>query len=167
MEKEMLLAELTKNCKKNNQKLMELMKSYELAKLGNEVQEQQIEDIYNRVLSENVFLAEKEISRGEVIIRKGDRITSDKYSFLLSDEDFDKFQKLSLPYLVSEKITDESSRYITNWHTIELQAMNDLVEFIILNIVPASMRDKFWEARHSVVFEHKLIDALQSCVKAA
>lgn len=165
MEKEMLLSELTKNCNGNNEKLMELMKTYELAKLGGDVQQQQINDIYNRILETHEFFAKTDAKR--LGISKGDRITTEEFMFLLSDKDFGKLMELSHPVLVKEKICDEKGYYITNWNTIELNAMNELVDFIILNIVPSQMRPLFWKSRRSVVFEHKLISALQGCTKAA
>lgn len=50
-----MTAELKKNCETNREKLFELLKVYDLAVLGYQVQEQRCNDVYNKVLSENEF----------------------------------------------------------------------------------------------------------------
>lgn len=166
MEEKMLLAELTKNCEKNVKEVLELMKVYELAKLGREVQDQQLKDVYNRVLSENFFYASEEMKRN-ANIEKGDRITDEEFSFLLSKEDFDRYLSLSLPYMVEEGITDEKGYFITNWSELELRAKNELVDYLINTIIPSSMRDLFWKNRKNIVFMNRMIDALKGCIKSA
>ena len=165
MEKEIILAELTKNCSGNNEKLLELMEAYELAKLGYEVQEEQISDIYNRILQTHEFFAKMDAKR--VGFSKGDRITDESGMFLLSDKDFEKLMELSSPVLVRANICDENGYYVTDWLKIEIKAKDELVNFIILNIVPSQMRPLFWKSRNSVVFQDKLINILQSSLKAA
>lgn len=165
MEKEILLAELTKNCIGNNKKLLELMKAYELAKLGGEVQEQQIKDIYNKILETNEFFAKMDAKR--IGISKGDRITDESRMFLLSDKDFGRLMELSSPILVSQQICDKNGYYVTNWFKIECNSRRELVDFIIAELVPAPMRAKFTEGRYSVLFENKLIDAFKPFAKNA
>lgn len=160
MEKTILTAELKKNCESNREKLSELLKVYDLTVLGYQVQEQRCKDVYNKVLSENEFYASRDMKRAE--IKVGERITDEKFDFLLSDEDFDRLQTLARPIFVAEGITDENDYFIENWATKKVSARKDLVEFIIQNIVPSEMREKFWEVRHNIVQTDKLIDIMRS-----
>lgn len=160
MEKTILTAELKRNCEKNQKKLSELLKVYDLTVLGYQVQEQRIKDVYNKVLSENEFYAKRDC--GRCLVKIGERITDEKFDFLLSDEDFDRLQTLARPIFVAEGITDENDYFIEDWVTKKVSARKDLVEFIIQNIVPNEMREKFWEVRHNIVQTDKLIDIMRS-----
>ena len=160
MEKTILTAELKKNCETNREKLSELLKVYDLTVLGYQVQEQRCKDVYNKVLSENEFYAKRD--SGRCLVKIGERITDEKFDFLLSDEDFGRLHALAHPIFVAEGITDENDRFIENWVTKKVQARKDLVEFIIQNIVPSEMREKFWEVRHNIVQTDKLIDIMRS-----
>lgn len=160
MEQKKLLAELKKNCETNREKLSELLKVYELTVLGYQVQEQRCKDVYNKVLSENEFFASRDIeSTG---IKVGERITDEKFDFLLSDEDFDRLQTLARPIFVAEGIIDEDDYFIEDWVTKKVSARKELVEFIIQNIVPNEMRETFWEAKHNIVQMDKLINLMRS-----
>lgn len=160
MEKTILTAELKKNCETNREKLSELLKVYDLTVLGYQVQGQRCKDVYNKVLAENEFYASRDIERTE--IKVGERITDEKFDFLLSDEDFDRLQTLARPIFVAEGITDENGYFIENWVTKKVHARKTLVEFIIQNIVPSEMREKFWEVRHNIVQTDKLISIMRS-----
>jgi len=159
MEKEILLAELTKNCGEKKEKLMDLLKAFDLAELGSKVQRQQFKDIENKVLKENVFLC----GRPEVKVRCddqpifGERITDEKWSFLLSDDDFDRLQSLMQPLYVEANLTDEKGYYVTNWDMIACEARCELVEYIIKEVIPTAFRKLFWENRDRIVFQEKLI----------
>lgn len=160
MEEKKLTAELKRNCETNREKLSELMKVYDLTVLGYQVQEQRCKDVYNKVLAENEFYASRDIERTE--IKVGERITDEKFDFLLSDEDFDRLQTLARPIFVAEGITDENGYFIENWVTKKVHARKDLVEFIIKNIVPSELREQFWEVRHNIVQTDKLIEIMRS-----
>ena len=95
-------------------------------------------------------------------IKVGERITDEKFDFLLSDEDFDRLQTLARPIFVAEGITDENGYFIENWVTKKVHARKTLVEFIIQNIVPSEMRETFWEAKHNIVQTDKLIEIMRS-----
>lgn len=160
MEEIRLTAELKLNCEKNREKLSELLKVYDLTVLGYDMQEQRCKDVYNKVLSENEFYAKRDCGRCEVKI--GERITDEKFDFLLSDEDFDRLQTMARPIFVAEGITDENDYFIENWVTKKVSARKELVEFIIQNIVPSEMRETFWEAKHNIVQTDKLIEIMRS-----
>lgn len=160
MEEMIMKAELKKNCETNREKLSELLKVYELTVLGYQVQEQRCKDIYNKVLSENEFYAKRDC--GRCLVKIGERITDEKFDFLLSDEDFDRLQTLARPIFVAEGITDENDYFIEDWVTKKLSARKELVEFIIQKIVPNEMRETFWEARYNIVQMDKLINLMRS-----
>lgn len=154
-----MCAELENNCTKNNERLLELMKTYELAKLGNEVQRQAFNDTYNEVLAKNEFYCNKgDFER--VGVKKGDRITDEKDMWTLDDEDFHKVMELALPLQVERGLTDDKGYYITDWLTIEIGAKNELVNFIIDNILPKSLMEGFEKARTSIVYQDKLLDII-------
>lgn len=160
MEEIKLTAELKKNCETHREKLSELLKVYDLAVLGYDVQEQRCKDVYNKVLSKNEFYASRDIERTGVKV--GDRITDEKFDFLLSDEDFERMQTLAHPIFVAEGITDENDYFIENWLREKTSARKELVEFIINNIVPQEMREKFLGAKYNIVQMNKLIDIMRS-----
>lgn len=169
MEKELLLAELTKNCEGKKERLFELMKSYELAELGRDVQRQHFKDIENKVLQENEFFCGRDglTKRCDEQPSFGERITDEKWSFLLSDEDFDRLQKMMQPLSVEAGLTDEKGYYITNWDMIACDARCELVDYIIDEIVPGDFRELFGQNRASIVFQEKLINAFKSSIKPA
>lgn len=157
-----LLAELQGNCQKNGAALVELLKVYDLTELGRDVWRSEFEDIENRVLSEHEFYAEKECARCGVKV--GDRITDEKNTFLLSDADFDRLQKLLVVEDCKAGLTDEKGYYKENWDEKLCEARNALYRFICDKIVPAPIRQTFWDARWKVTTQHKLIDITRGAV---
>ena len=157
MEEKLLLAELKKNCKEKMQKLNELIAVLDLTELGRDVQRQHFKDIENRVLNEHEFFADKEYNyRGESI-KAGDRITDERYSFMLSEKEFDRLQNLMLPIYVAEGLTDENFRYIKNWDMDAIHAKQDVVRYIVDEIVPKPFREIFESQIWKLTFQDKLI----------
>lgn len=136
-----MIAELESNCKKNMEQLCELLKVYDLAKLGYDMQREQEKECYNAVLAESVFTASKKYTRGG--ISTPDRVTNESDLFLLSEEDFERVQKLVSPKLVAAGVTDERGYYITDWLGIKGDARRALVDFIINNILPEAFKAQF------------------------
>lgn len=167
MDESKLIEELKENCESNREKLAELLKTYELAVLGYDVQEQRIKDICNQILAEHEFFAAKNIGL-RIGVGPGERITDEENSFLMSDEDFKRYnEELCTSYLCKAGITDENGYYITNWLEIKTDARSDLVDFIIDCLVPTPMRDIFSRNRRNVIVCDKLINILKSSFKAA
>lgn len=154
-----MCAELESNCTKNKERLLELMKTYELAKLGHEVQKQEFNDIYNEVLAKNEFYCKSD-EYEMAGVKKGDRITDAEDMWTLEEYDFKKVMELSHPLEVERGLTDDKGCYITNWMTIEVEAKNELVNFIIDNILPNSLREGFEKAKTSIVYQDKLLDII-------
>lgn len=165
MEENVLLAELTKNCEGKKEKLFDLLKAYELACIGYDLQEQRCKDVHNRVLRENEFFCVRDFSR-DTGFNVGDRITDDEYLFLLSDEDFDKVMKLARPILVEEKITDENGYFLEDWGGMRGDSWRELVYFIVDEIIPISLRHNFETCKRSIVQGNKLIDAFKKSIAA-
>ena len=165
MEEKKLQSELAANCKQHGKQLSELLKAYELACLGYDMQEQRCKDVYNRVLAENEFFIAKNTDiankRSGNDFHDGDRVTSEEYMFMLSDEDFNKVLDLATPIFVAEKITDEEGCFIENWTEMRSDSRNELVNFIIQNVIPAELRGAFYRLRHNVVQQQKLIDIVK------
>lgn len=169
MEEKILLAELRGNCKEKKAKVLELLGAFDLAELGHEVWEQRFKDIENKVLSEHKFFASKNCERGGINIKVGDRITDESFSFLLSDDDFERLQDLKLPIYVAENLTDERGYFIENWDDIVYDARNELVKYIIEEIVPSAFRPIFRENQKSLIIQEKLIKITKDafCKKVA
>ena len=161
MEEKKLQAELAANCKQHSKQLSELLKDYELTCLGYDLQEQRCKDVYNRVLAENEFFIAKNTDiankRSGNDFHEGDRVTSEEYMFMLADADFEKVLDLAAPIFVAEKITDERGYYIENWCQMRNDSRNELVNFIISNVIPVELRGAFYRLRHNVVQQSKLI----------
>lgn len=145
---------------------MELYKQYELAKLGHDMDQQRERDIYNSVLASNVFVASENCEGRGITIKKGDRITDDLYSFLLSESDFKRYLNLAQDIFVKEGITTTDGTIIVNWSMIEVKAKRELVSYLINSCVPAVFRPQFDQNKHSVVFQDKLIAAFKKSIHA-
>ena len=155
--------ELKANCEQHREKLMTLKKEYELAKLGLEMYEQQEKDIYNKVLAENVFTVARTFPR--IDKKMGDRITSDQWSFLMSEADYESYLALATKEMHKAGMTTEDGYFITNWHMISVKAKQALVNFLLDYIVPTPMRSQMEGCRASVVYQDKLLAAFDKCIK--
>lgn len=155
MEKE--LAELIQNVTpETRRELAERFKTYEVATLGDEMQNARINDLYDETLFENDFRADSDAPR--VGINKGDRILSHKYDFLLSDADFQRLLTLAGVKLEAAGICDKDGYYTTNWTLRKIDARNYLIDFIISVIVPESFRPLFRQNRFNYTKMQKLIE---------
>lgn len=159
MEEKVLLTELTKNCNGKKEKVIELLKIYDLAELGRDVQRQQFKDVENQVLQEHEFYCRRDgmVIRSDDQPKQGERILDESWTFLMSDEDFHRYQDTLLPYYVKEGLTDEKGYYVTNWDMIVCDARNKLVSFIIDEIVPKSIAEIFRKNIHRIMIQEKLI----------
>lgn len=159
MDIQKLSGELQYNCETNINRLSELFKAFDLAKLGYDAQEAHIVDLYNEVLKEHTFYASKDCER--LNKKAGIRVEDEQDTFLLSKSDFEKFLELTTQKLAKAGITDVKGYYITNWLTIKMDAKRELVNFIIDNIIPKDMRSPFEGARRNVVYQDKLLDTIR------
>ena len=163
MNEKLLLAEFMRNGKKKEKKLFELLKVFDLATLGYKMQDEMCDDVYNEVLAKNEFFCGKDVDRTG--LKVGDRITDEKFMFLLSDEDFEKLLRLAAPIMVERKITDEKGYYLVDWCTKKLDARKELVDFLLDEFLPKSLADGLESCRWNVVHSDKLINALKSCIR--
>lgn len=164
METKEMTDEFTANVKANLQQLAELFKAYDLAKLGYDMQEEREKECYNEALAETPFYSTEGCERCG--IKAGERVTEEFYTFLLSDEDFDRLSDLTLPIIVREGITNADGEYTTDWLGIKGDARRALVNFIIDTILPDGMREQFSAVRLNIVQTDKLIDIVRPIVAA-
>lgn len=157
-----MMAELKTNCETNINKLAELFKAYDMAELGYKAQWEQSKECHTEALKNNCFYAAEDCERAG--IKGGDRITEEEFPFLLSDDDFDHLQKLTLPILVKKGITDEKGYYLTDWLGLKCEARRALIGFILDNILPNALRIEFASARMNITHEEKLMAILRPLV---
>lgn len=159
-----MTAEFTANVKENIEQLATLFESYDLAKLGYKMQEENEKECYNEALTITPFYAAKSYDRCE--IKAGERVTNEFYSFLLSEEDFNRLLGLATPILEREGITNADGNYVTDWLRIKGDARRVLVNFIIDSVLPDGMREQFSAVRLNIVQTDKLLDIVRPIVAA-
>lgn len=161
-----MTAEFTANVKANIQQLAELFKAYDLAELGYKMQEEQSKQCYTEALQAGEYRAAEGYNMRGVNINEGDRVTDEKYSWLLSDVDFGRLQTAALRLLVRDGVTDEKGYYITDWLGIKGDARRALVNFIIDTVLPDGMRAQFAAVRLNIVQTDKLLNIVRPIVAA-
>lgn len=159
-----MTAEFSANVKANIEQLADLFKAYDLAKIGYELQNEQSKQCYTEALNAGEYYAAEDCDRAG--IKAGDRITDDKYSWLLSDDDFNRLQAAALSLLARGGVTDDKGYYITNWLKIKGDARRALVDFVIDTILPDGMREQFSAVRLNIVQSDKLLDIVRPIVAA-
>lgn len=158
MKQEIIKAAFVRNYGEHKQKILEFCKVLELSRLGRDVQRQRFKDIENRVLSQHEFYAKQDCCK-VVGIKLGERIVDADYSYLLSDDDFDRLQKLMLPIWVEEGLTDRRGHFVKNWEMIAIDVKRDFAFYIVDNVVPAEYRHEMRKAiNDNLDFRDKLID---------
>lgn len=161
-----LKAQIERNILANGETMRDLFLKYDLAVIADSLQEDRIRCIYDIVLSENDFRVGRPGYAPACASdpRPGDRVTSDRWSFLLSDADFDRLLSLAAPRLQSEGITDGEGYYINDTLGKKVGAFRALVDFVISSILPESMREPFRENRNRVVPMEKLLDTVRPLI---
>lgn len=165
MDTKKMTAEFTANVKTNIQRLAELFKAYDIAKLGDEAQDARTKECYAEALKNGVYCSDKDWGRG-LNIKAGDRITDPNLMYYLSENDFARLLKESNKITLREGITDKDGNYITPWASIMLDARRALVNFIIDAILPDGMREQFSAVRLNIVQTDKLLDIVRPIVAA-
>lgn len=161
-----MTAVFTANIKANIGQLAELFKAYDLAELGYKMQEEQSKQCYTEALQAGEYHAAEGYNMRGVNINEGDRVTDEKYSWLLSNEDFSRLNAAAMPLLVRDGVTDERGYYITDWLGIKGDARRALVNFIIDAILPDGMIEQFSAVRLNIVQTDKLLDIVRPIVAA-
>lgn len=165
METKKMTAEFTANVKANIQRLAELFKAYDIAKLGDEAQDARTKECYAEALKNGVYCSDKDWGRG-LNIKAGDRITDPNLMYYLSENDFARLLKEGQKIMRREGITDKEGYYITPWTSIKVDARRALVDFIIDAILPDGMREQFSTVRLNIVQTDKLLDIVRPIVAA-
>lgn len=155
-----LMSQFADNCNNNREQLAHLFTLYDMAKLGYDMQEQRCKECNTEVLTANVFYASKDCPRCNV--KAGDRVTNEIFTFLFSEDDFNRYLELTTPIYEREGITDVHGEYITDWLTIKGDARRELVAFILNKIMPEEMRQEFEQAQMNITHEYKIIDTIRT-----
>ena len=162
---EKALTELMQNCNlKKRTELAGLFATFDVATLGDDMQEARIKEIYNQVLAENEFFAGDDYSR--IGIEKGARIVDEKDDFTMSKDDFARYQTLTTAKLAEAGITDKNGYYLVSWSEQKVEARQKLIDFIIREIIPSSFREIFWRNRLNYTQMNKLIEISRPICKA-
>lgn len=165
MDTKKMTAEFTANVKANIQRLAELFKAYDIAKLGDEAQDARTKECYAEALKNGVYCSDKDWGRG-LNIKAGGRITDPNLMYYLGENDFARLLKESNKITLREGITDKDGYYITPWTSIKVDARRALVDFIIDAILPDGMREQFSAVRLNIVQTDKLLDIVRPIVAA-
>lgn len=166
MEKAML-EQLTTNIVGKKDRLAELFTLYDLNKLGYEVQESHCNDIRDKVLKENEFVMSPILGGGNergLPLKVGDRITNHDDDWLMSDEDFERYQQICIAEMAKAGLTDEKGYYTQDWLQRKANSWSELVDFIIDEILPDGLRKIFKDHRYSVTRMNQLLDITRPIV---
>lgn len=136
--------------------LASLLRNYELAKLGRERNEQRINEASNKVLKENIFVADMDCER--IGIKKGDRITDEEMTFLMEKKQWNKYIKLHVKECEKRGLTDKDGKIIGNWPEMVAITRKMAVDYILRWIVPDDLKEKLSKVRNNVIMEKKLIE---------
>ena len=165
METKEMTAVFTANVKANIQRLAELFKAYDIAKLGDEAQDARTKECYAEALKNGAYCSDRDWGQG-LNIKAGDRITDPNLMYYLGENDFARLLKESNKITLREGITDKDGYYITPWTSIKVDARRALVDFIIDAILPDGMREQFSAVRLNIVQTDKLLDIVRPIVAA-
>lgn len=146
-------------------RLHELIKVYDLCKLGEEVHQSEVDEIITQVLRENDFRAKEGFKvRDERMPRPGERVTAEEWSFLLSDTDFSRLMALCVPRWHAAGLTDENGTSTLAWTVKKIDARRELLDFIIETIIPSALRPDFRSGRYNYTVMEKLIETTRGLV---
>lgn len=166
MEKAML-DQLTTNIVGKKDRLAELFTLYDLNKIGYDVQESLCNDIRDKVLKENEFVVSRILGGGsqrELPLKNGERITNQNDDWLMSDEDFGRYQRICIAEMAKAGVTDEKGYYTQDWLQRKSDSWSELVDFIIDEILPDGLRKIFKDHRYSVMRMNQLLDITRPIV---
>ena len=158
-------AEFAANVKSNIAQLVDLFKTYDIAKLGYEAQHARTKECYAEALKNGVYCSDRDWGQG-LNIKAGDRITDPNLRYYLSKNDFARLLKEGQKIMHREGIADKEGYYITPWTSIMVDARRALVNFIIDTILPDVMREQFAAVRLNIVKTDKLLDIVRPIVVA-
>lgn len=152
------LKEFTENVNRNRAELAARFMYLDVCEEAYREQEARIDEIYTQVLNEGDYRVNRAdyVPMREGEPKQGDRIVSEEWMFLLSEEDFARVCELAGKVLFAEGITDDKGRYVTNWMIMKIEAEQQVNEFFIRKIVPQSVRDVLWRNRSRVVPMEKM-----------
>lgn len=153
MKNKTLLDKFTELANSRKTEIIDLQTKYLLKQVENEMIQERFKKCRNRILSEHPYYAKKEYirSRSGNNVATCDRILDCDDEWLMSENDFDEYQKRCLPLYVVDGLTDAEGVYTEEGNT-ENQ-LRELKERLILTgveILPDDFPNK-----------NLLVDAIQ------
>lgn len=134
-------------------------REYDFCKAKAEEQQAKVNAIIEDELAKGEYFCEGDyVTRGGEPIKKGDRISKEWQTFLLSDASFHSLWDAVNPVLTAEGITDETGYYVEPWGERKVAAYWRLVNALVDHMVPANLRGGLEQCRHSVTYGDKLIN---------
>lgn len=124
---------------------IDLQAEYLLKQIENEMIQERFKNCHNRVLSEYPYYAERECTRSRSgnNIAVGDRILDCTDEWLMSESDFDEYQKRCLPLYVADGLTDEEGKYTQEGNTEnQLRELKEKLILIAVEILPDDFPNK-------------------------
>jgi len=160
MEKNDMLAEKFNDVMEENKDTLYLLK---LKYLAAQIKERELEELfsagYNEVLKEHIYtIAANKISE-RYNMKAGDRITSEEYSYLMSDADFEQYLKYAQEKFYAYGYTDEDGKYKPGYDgtDIRIKAENELIDFQI-SILPEEMKEKLVNIKKDYTHKQKFLN---------
>ncbi len=155
--------EFSANMEANKDKLHLLKLQYLAAQLIEEELKEKFKACYNKVLQDNIFTVSKVFDRDNDTVKIGDRITDDDNCFRMSEDDFNKYQKLCTIETHKAGLTTEDGTYTegNNGMMIRLDAENALIDFQI-SLLPENIREEFKDVKKNYTLRHKFLDIIMS-----
>lgn len=119
MQNKTLLERFTELANSRKSEIMELQHMYLLKQIENEIVQERFKEVYNKVLAENPFYADRdcERSRNGNKISKGDRILLSDDQWCMSTEDYNRFLEICRKEDFAAGLTDEEGRFTEETNT--------------------------------------------------
>lgn len=145
MKNKTLLDKFTELANSHKAEIIDLQAEYLLKQIENEMIQERFKKCHNRVLDEYPFYAERECTRSRSgnNIAVGDRILDCADEWLMSESDFDEYQKRCLPLYVADGLTDAEGVYTEAGNTEnQLRELKERLILIGVEILPDDFPNK-------------------------
>lgn len=145
MESKTLLDRFTELANSRKTEIIDLQTEYLLKQIENEMIQERFKNCHNRVLSEYPYYAERECTRSRSgnNIAAGDRILDCADEWLMSESDFDEYQRRCLLLYVEDGLTDAEGVYTEEGNTEnQLRELKKRLILIGVEILPENFPNK-------------------------
>lgn len=144
MKNKILLDRFTELANSRKAEIIDLQAEYLLKQIENEMIQERFKKCHNRILSEHPYYAERECTRSGNNIATGDRILDCADEWLMSESDFDEYQRRCLPLYVEDGLTDAEGVYTEEGNTEnQLRELKERLILIGVEILPEDFPNKY------------------------